>query len=66
MFYTDRGSEFNHQRIYEMLSVFGIKRSLSMKGCSYDNAIAEANFKMFKMEFVRGRIFESPDQLQCE
>ena len=64
MFHTDRGSEFKNQLIDEMLSVFHIKRSLSMKGCPYDNAVAEANFKMFKPEFVRRRNFDSLAQLK--
>ena len=66
MFHTDRGSEFKNQIIDEMLGVFHIKRSLSMKGCPYDNAVAEANFKMFKTEFVRGRNFDSLAQLKVE
>lgn len=66
MFHTDRGSEFKNQLIDEMLDVFQIKRSLSMKGCPYDNAVAESNFKMFKTEFVRGRNFESLEQLKLE
>lgn len=66
MFHTDRGSEFKNQLIDEMLDVFQIKRSLSMKGCPYDNAVAESNFKMFKTEFVKGRNFESLEQLKVE
>ena len=66
MFHTDRGSEFKNQLIDEMLDVFQIKRSLSMKGCPYDNAVAESNFKMFKTEFVKGRNFSSLEQLKVE
>ena len=66
MFHTDRGSEFKNQLIDEMLDVFQIKRSLSMKGCPYDNAVAEATFKVFKTEFVCGRNFESLEQLKLE
>lgn len=66
MFHTDRGSEFKNQLIDEMLDVFQIKRSLSMKGCPYDNAVAESNFKMFKTEFVKGRTFSSLEQLKIE
>ena len=36
---TDRGSEFDNAKIDEMLDAFGIKRSLSRKGCPYDNAV---------------------------
>ena len=66
MFHTDRGSEFKNQIINEMPGVFHIKRSLSMKGCLYDNAVAEANLKMLKTEFVRGRNFDSLEQLRVE
>ena len=66
MFHTDRGSEFKNQLIDEMLEVFKIKRSLSMKGCPYDNAVAEATFKVFKTEFVCGRNFDSLEQLKIE
>ena len=49
-----------------MLDTFDIKRSLSMKGCPYDNAVAEATFKIIKTEFVKGSYFESLDQLKLE
>ena len=41
MFHTDRESEFKNQIIDEALETFKIKRSLSLKGCPYDNAVAE-------------------------
>lgn len=66
LFHTDRGSEFNNQLIDEVLSTFNIKRSLSLKGCPYDNAVAESTFKIFKTEFVYGRNFESLGKLQLE
>src|SRR5699024_11446945 len=45
---------------------FGIQRSLSMKGCPYDNAVAEAMFKVVKTEFTYGACFNSLDQLELE
>ena len=66
MFHTDRGSEFNNQIIDEVLETFHIKRSLSLKGCPYDNAVAESTFKIFKAEFVYGRNFQSLAQLKME
>ncbi|MCC3378402.1 IS3 family transposase (plasmid) [Paenibacillus sp. UY79] len=51
-FRTDRGSEFKNQSMDELLKTFHIGRSLSMKGCPYDNAVAEATFKVMKTEFV--------------
>lgn len=52
LFHTDRGNEFKNRTIEELLEMFGIKRSLSHKGCSYDNAVAEATFKFIKAQFV--------------
>ncbi|MGF9801087.1 IS3 family transposase [Brevibacillus agri] len=66
LFHTDRGSEFRNLTIDEVISTFKIKRSLSMKGCPYDNAVAEATFKLIKAEFVKNRKFESLSQLKQE
>lgn len=66
MFHTDRGNEFKNKLIDEALTAFQIKRSLSLKGCPYDNAVTEATFKIFKTEFIRNRHFESLEQLQLE
>ncbi|WP_084011878.1 IS3 family transposase [Paenibacillus kribbensis] len=48
------------------LSTFGIQQSLSMKGCPYDNAVAEAMFKVFKTEFANQVHFQSAEQLERE
>ncbi|MEI4791291.1 IS3 family transposase, partial [Bacillus sp. FJAT-53060] len=42
----------------EALKTFQIKRSLSFKGSPYDNAVAEAMFKVIKTEFVNHAHFE--------
>lgn len=64
LFHTDRGSEFKNELIDEVIRIFGIKRSLSMKGCPYDNAVSEATYKLIKTEFVKRRSFESLNQLK--
>ena len=66
IFHTDRGSEFKNVLIEDLLYNFNIQRSLSKKGCPYDNAVAEALFKTFKKEFVYPNVFESLDQLKLE
>jgi len=66
IFHTDRGSEFDNTLIDEVLNTFCINRSLSFKGCPYDNAVAEATFKLIKFEFVYRRFFESPEHLALE
>ena len=66
LFHTDRGNEFKNRLIDEVMDTFEIKRSLSMKGCPYDNAVAEATFKLVKTEFVKPRHFSSLAQLDSE
>ena len=66
IFHTDRGNEFKNQQIDETLKAFEIERSLSMKVCPYDNAVAEATYKIIKTEFIKNRVFASLKQLQIE
>jgi len=65
-FHTDRGSEFKTLKIDELLETFYIGRSLSKKGCPYDNAVAEATYKVMKTEFVNQMDFQSLHHLQLE
>ena len=64
LFHTDRGNEFKNRLVDEVLDTFSIKRSLSMKGCPYDNAVAETTFKIFKTEFAKNYYFETLEQLE--
>ncbi|WP_146869491.1 DDE-type integrase/transposase/recombinase, partial [Clostridium butyricum] len=66
IFHTDRGNEFKNRIIDEVLDVFEIKRSLSKKGCPYDNAVAEASYKIIKTEFAFNRVFNSLEELQLD
>ncbi len=66
IFHTDRGNEFKNNAIDGLLDTFAIKRSLSQKGCPYDNAVAEATFKTFKKEFIYQEAFDSIDHLKIE
>ena len=65
-FHTDRGKEFDNQTIHEILNGFGITRSLSRKGCPYDNAVVESTYKSVKVEFVHQYQFETLAQLRLE
>lgn len=49
-----------------LLRIFDIGRSLSMKGCPYDNVVAEATYKMMKTEFVNQTNFLSLHHLKLE
>jgi len=64
IFHTDRGSEFKNHVIDEIINAFGMKRSLSKKGCPYDNAVAEATYKIIKTEFAFNKIFKNFEQLE--
>lgn len=66
LFHTDRGNEFDNQMIGQLLAGFGIQRSLSAKGCPYDNAVAESTYKALKVEFVYPNTFNSQRQLSTE
>ena len=66
IFHTDRGNEFKNKIIDEVLHTFNIKRSLSKKGCPYDNAVAEAGYKIIKTEFAFNRIFKNLEELKLE
>ncbi len=66
IFHTDRGNEFKNKLIDEVINTFEIKRSLSKKGCPYDNAVAEATYKIVKTEFAFNRRFEDFEELERE
>ncbi|GKU82924.1 hypothetical protein NCCP28_23200 [Niallia sp. NCCP-28] len=65
-FPTDHGNEYKNKLIDEALETFHIKGSLSRKGYPYDNAVAEATFKIIKTEFIRKRYFTSLEELSRE
>jgi transposase InsO family protein len=62
--HTDRGNEFKNKAMDQLLKAFSIDRSLSKKGCPYDNAVAEAAFKVVKTEFAFNKIFTSFEELK--
>ena len=66
IFDTDRGNEFKNKIIDDVLTTFNIDRSLSKKGCPYDNAVAESTYKIIKTEFAFNRKFESFEELETE
>ncbi len=63
---SDRGNEFKNKIIEEVLETFEITRSLSAKGCPYDNAVAEATYKIVKTEFAFNRKFNNFKELELE
>ena len=66
VFQRDRGPEFNNAAIDELLDVFEITRSLSAKGCPYDNSVDESTNKILKAEFVYRERFSTLRELQAK
>ena len=66
IFHTDRGNEFKNKLIDKVIQTFQMERSLSKKGCPYDNAVAEATYKIVKTEFAFNRRFDSFEELELE
>lgn len=66
IFHTDRGNEFRNNVIDEVMAAFNIKRSLSKKGCPYDNAVMESFYKTLKTEFIKGKNFADLFTLKVE
>lgn len=65
-FHTDRGSEFDDAGIDPMLEAFGIERSLSAKGCPYDNAVDESTNRILKAELVHRETFGTTRELRTK
>jgi len=62
--HSDKGSEYLNKLIDKTLIAFDIQRSTSGKGNPYDNAVAEAMFKIIKKEFVKKRTFNSLEEFK--
>jgi putative transposase len=66
IFHTDRGNEFKNKLIDNVVNAFGIERSLSNKGCPYDNAVMESLYNILKTEFIKGKVFRDLEHLYLE
>jgi transposase InsO family protein len=66
IFHTDRGNEFKNKLIDEVITSFGIKRSLSAKGSPYDNAPIESFNNILKTECIKGKVFKTLEELKLE
>lgn len=66
VFHMDRGSELNNAEIDLTLEAFGIERSLSAKGCPYDNAVDESTNGILKAELARREAFGTTRELRAK
>ena len=60
--HTDQGRLYSSTIYTQLLSRFGMVRSMSRKGHCYDNAVAESFFSSLKNEVVHHEDFETRDQ----
>ena len=66
LFHSDRGMEYKNSEIEKILKENNIKRSLSKKGCPFDNAVSESTYKIIKTEFAYDRKFISQEELDLD
>ncbi len=64
--HMDRGSELDNAEIDLVLEAFGIERSLSAKGCPYDNAVEESTNGILKAELVHREAFGTTRELRAK
>lgn len=60
------GNEFKSKIVEETYEIFNIRKSLSHKGCSYDNAVAEAIYKNIKTKYTYNKRFDNLRKLEHE
>ncbi len=64
IFHTDRGIEFTAFRFRDELLYHGMRVSYNRPGCCTDNAHMESFFHSLKGELIRGRSFNSENDLR--
>lgn len=64
IFHSDRGCQYASSDFIDLLNVHGITRSMSRKGCCYDNAVAESFFRTLKVEEVYRQNYATRDDAQ--
>ena len=66
LFHSDNGSEFNNAYISRVLKAFQIERSVSKKGCPFDNAVVESTNRLLKADLLHGKIYTCLQDLHLE
>jgi transposase InsO family protein len=59
LWHTDRGSQYASQSHRELLTLHGIKQSMSRQGNCWDNAVAESFFHTLKTELIHHEQFKT-------
>jgi putative transposase len=64
--HTDRGIEYRSHAYQKMLRLYSIRHSLNRLGHCTDNAHMESYFHSMKAELIRGRRYETEDELRSD
>ena len=64
--HTDRGIEYRSKSYQKVLGLYGIRHSLNRLGHCTDNAHMESYFHSMKAELIRGRRYETEDELRSD
>lgn len=64
--HTDRGIEYRSHKYQKALRLNGIRHSLNRLGHCTDNAHMESYFHSMKAELIRGRHYETEEQLRSD
>lgn len=64
VFHSDQGVQYTSKRFRKMLSVLGLRQSMSRRGNCWDNAPTESFFATLKKELIYVRSWTSVSELQ--
>lgn len=66
IFHSDQGVQYATKKFTNILSSYGVIRSMSRKGNCWDNAVAESFFKSLKTELIYGNKLLFKKQMESE
>lgn len=59
MWHTDRGSQYASESHRALLTLHGIRQSMSRKGNCWDNAVSESFFHSLKTELIHHQTYQT-------
>ena len=62
LWHTDRGSQYASDSHRALLAQYGIRQSMSRKGCCWDNSVSESFFHTLKTELVYHQSYQTRNE----